>query len=90
MKKEKTNPASCIRIRLRFLLCIGTPPPLHGFQFHYYHAPFLKIMTIRIREVSGVVTQRKRQQNCSCCLNLYKLVQSQRSNLGVEYIDPCE
>lgn len=29
-------------------------------------------MTIRIREVSGVVTQRKRQQNCSCCLNLYE------------------
>ena len=32
--------ASCIRIRLRFLLCIGAPPPLNGFQFHYYHAPF--------------------------------------------------
>ena len=51
---------------------------------------FLKIMTIHIREVSGTVTQRKRQQNCSCCLNLYKLVHSHRSNMGVENIAPCE
>ena len=56
----------------------------------YYHAPFRKIMTIRIREVNGIVTQRKRQQNCSCCLKLYKLVHLHRSNMGVEIIDPCE
>ena len=47
-------------------------------------------MTIRIHEVNGIVTQRKRQQNYSCCLNLYKLVQSQRSYMGVEITDPCE
>ena len=69
---------------------IGGAPPRLLFFIGQLTSLLIVIYDYPAAHEPGGHTKENEQQNCSCCLNLYKLVQSQRSYMGVEITDPCE